>query len=84
MTSGLGDLITMGKGHANQKENGYEKKLSHQMKSSGIKMSKDAGNRQFQRSFQSKWSRSVSENKGEMIWQQAKRETRRARKGIWR
>src|SRR5712692_7720030 len=38
--------------------------------------------RQVQKSFQSEWSRSVSENKGEMIWQQAKRETRSSRKGI--
>ena len=34
--------------------------------------------------FQSESSRSVSENKGEIRWQQAKRETRSTRKGISR
>src|ERR1700720_4416974 len=40
--------------------------------------------RQVQKSSQSERSQSVSENKGEMIWQQAKRETRSNRKGISR
>src|SRR5580700_740042 len=40
--------------------------------------------RQVQKSSQSECSRSVSENKGEMIWRQAKRETRSNRKGISR
>jgi DNA-binding HxlR family transcriptional regulator len=37
--------------------------------------------RQAQKIFQSERSRSVSKNKGEMIWQQAKRETRNTGKG---
>jgi hypothetical protein len=36
---------------------------------------------EFRKAFKSEWSRSVSGNKGEMIWQQAKRETRSIRKG---
>jgi Bacterial protein of unknown function (DUF899) len=40
--------------------------------------------RQVQKIFQSESSRSVSENKGEIRWQQAKRETRSTRKGISR
>jgi NAD(P)-dependent dehydrogenase (short-subunit alcohol dehydrogenase family) len=40
--------------------------------------------RQVQKIFQREWPRSVSGNKGEMIWQQAKRETRSTRKGISR
>jgi len=38
--------------------------------------------RQAQKIFQNDWSRSISENEGEMIWQQAKRETRRTRKSM--
>ena len=38
----------------------------------------------FRNFFRAKWSRSVSENKGEIIWQQAKRETRNKGKGISR
>jgi len=45
---------------------------------------KDSGamHRQVQEIFQSEWFQSVSENKGEMIWQQAKRETKSRRMGI--
>ena len=35
-----------------------------------------------QKIFQNEWPQSVSENKGEMIWQRAKRETRSDRKRI--
>ena len=40
------------------------------------------GHRQVQKILQSEWSRSVSENKGEIRWQQARRETRNTGKGI--
>ena len=38
--------------------------------------------RQVQKIFQSEWSGSVSKNKGELIWQQAKKEKGNTRKGI--
>ena len=36
----------------------------------------------FRKLFRAEWSRSVSQNKGEMIWQPAKREIRNTERGI--
>ena len=43
-----------------------------------------SGHREVQKSLESESSRSISENKGEIRWQQAKRETGNTGKGISR
>src|SRR5229473_6308502 len=62
--------------HRKHSSNGRRSRI-HGRNSGGV-------HRQVQRIFQSESSRSVSENKGEMIWQQAKRETRNTGKDISR
>src|SRR5580658_5568506 len=51
------------------------RKRSSDGRRSGIHRRNSGGiHRQIQEIFQSEWSRSVAENKGEIKWQQAKRE----------
>lgn len=62
--------------HRKHSSNGRRSRI-HGRNSGGV-------HRQVQKIFQSESSRSVSENKGEIRWQQAKRETRNTGKGISR
>src|SRR5580704_3268916 len=59
------------------------RKRSSDGRRSGIHGRNSGGvHRQIQRIFQGEWSRSVSENRGEIKWQQARRETWSTAKGI--
>src|SRR6266568_802116 len=60
--------------HRKHSSNGRRSRI-HGRNSGGV-------HRQVQRIFQSESSRFVSENKGEIRWQQARRETRNTEKGI--